>query len=978
MVSSVNNSALLSALNGQAALSLFGSSSGSGGTDLTSVLTSYYAAKSGAPAASTTAANAPTAPWVGGGTPSVGTAVLNAINGSAFIDPSSAKLDAPAGGSTSDYKNLFALYQGLNTMYDLAQTAVSTAGSANPPVRPAQLQTAFASGMSQVQTFVGTTPFDGFNVTAGKVSASQQSAVGIPNGAGHTYTTGIMATGDRGAIMPTLQGDVQFSIGVKNAYATTTITNGGVTTTVTQPPTTVNIDLAGMGSTARTLDNVVNYINTQLKAADVQTRFSVASLGNATKTTLAGGKTTTTKGDAQWGLTVNGASGEAISFSAPSTAAAVYVAEGTGGAKTVVSGKATTTATGEQLVGFETGNNAVGTPPSVTSVSANNTNLASGGIFSTGLPDGVSGVKASAVGPDGAVYMIANVSGSVSGAPVPGTQGVALLKYDSAGKLLSTKVLADGANASGYSIAINADGSVAVAGANATAATSSASGLVSAATTTAFVQVFGPTGAPSWSATMPAGHGTSQASGVAFGSDGSVYVSGTTTGSVGGQTTVGDSDEFIQGYTKAGKATFTTQYGATGGESTSSGIVYDSASDSLITAGLENSKAVVRSFILNGTHPPDDGAVRNLGAASSVVGIALNGSQVVVGGNVNAATIHADTVAQAFKGTADSFIAAIGTDLSSQPSDTVTYMGISGATQTATAMTVAGGQAYLTGTVANDPNSLSSSGATEGFVAGVDAGTGAVSYSKLFSAAGGQAAPTAIAVSTTGTSVLNQLGLPAGQLNAAGSTLITANTPIKAGDKFYVRTTPGGPQTAITITATDTLTTLANKLNAVLGSHAKAKVIALGANSQLNITPASADDFIELDSQPSHTGAFASTTSSTDVLSALGLNSGVIRQVKTINGLTDVKQLREYGLGLSSNLNLTTKASAQQAANALQAAMTAIKNAYTALATPPTMASEAAAKAQGSGGSAPAYLTKETAGYQAALLRLTGGQATSA
>jgi hypothetical protein len=284
---------------------------------------------------------------------------------------------------------------------------------------------------------------------------------------------------------------------------------------------------------------------------------------------------------------------------------------------------------------------------------------------------------------------------------------------------------------------------------------------------------------------------------------------------------------------------------------------------------------------------------------------------------------------------------------------------------------VAGGQAYLTGTIANDPGSLSYSGATEGFVAGVDASSGAVTYSNRFTAAGGRSAPTAIAASATGTSVLNQLGLPSGAINAAGSSLITANTPIKAGDSFYVRTQAGGPQTTITVSATDTLATLARKLNAALGSAGTATVIPLGATSELSITPTDSTAFIELDSQPANAGLASVTANSTDVLAALGLSAGVIRTVATVNGLTDPNQLREYGLNLSSSLNLSTQASAKQAATTLQAAIGVVQQAYQALVSPPTLASEAAAQAQN--GTVPAYLTAEIANYQAGLNRLLGG-----
>jgi hypothetical protein len=997
MTGPVAGANLLSYYQGQTALSLFGvAASGTSSTSASSSATSntailnYLTNKEGITSATSSSSTfkAPTAPWASStGVPTVSAAVQAAVGGAAFVDPGAAKLDAPGGVSTNDYKNLFALYQGLNSLYDIASTAASAGSSSQSSslsqISSAQLQSAFTSGINQVQSFLSNDPFSEFNLTAGKVNTTLQSTVGIPNGGYQTYTTGIIGTGDQAVPLKALQGNVQFTVTATSKFATTTIKMpDGATKTTTIPPTTVNIDLSNMGSKPRTIDNVVNYINSQLKAAGIATTFSVANLGKANVTTTTNGKTTTTAtGDPQWGFTINGSSSEQISFSAPTTSPAVYVGMATGGATTYASsssasstaaaGTQTTTPTGEQLMKLQT---------SPTIPAQSGSTLPNGGVFAKTLPEGVTSIQSSATAPDGSVYVLADAQGTVGSQPVTGAQGVALLKYDSSGKLLYSKVLAGQSDATGYSMAVNSDGSVAIAGTNTTPPTTNASGVTTAATTQAFVQVYDSTGAPTWSQTVPAVGGASAASGVAFAADGSVYLSGATTGSVGGQTPQGDADEFIQGFDKTGKLLNTTQFGAKGAINTSAGMVYNAATNTLYTAGSENGKAVVRSFALNGTAKPTPVATRTLGSATSVVGIGLTNGQIVVGGNVSTSTINIGNVAKPYTGVSDGFIASISTGLTAQSSDSVTYVGLPGATTTATAMAVSGGQAYLTGTIANDPNSLAATNATEGFVTGVNAAGGGVSYNTTFPGANGQATPTAISVSATGASALDQLGLPTGQINAASSPLLTASTAIKAGDSFYVRTSPGGPQTKVTITATDTLATLSTKLNSALIGAGTTAVVAVGANSELSITPNDTSSYIELDSQPAAntlTYTQQQSLSTTDVLGALGLSSGVVRTVATINGLTDVKQLREYGLGLPSNLNLTTTTSAQHAANAIQAAMSAVQKAYQDLVTPPTMASEQAAAQQSAGGTAPAYLTNEIANYQAGLQRLTAGQSTT-
>ena len=1013
MVSPVGSN-LISYYSGQAALSLLGasstssSSSSSAASSSASALLNYYEQKEGLGGTSTgqPAANpAPTAPWQNGATPSPAGAVQNAVNGQPFINPSTSQLNAPAGVSSTDYKNLFALYQGLNTLYNVANAAASAsstaAGSAIAYIKPAQLQSAFSSGMSQVENFLSNAPFSEFNLTAGVVGTQAESSVGIPNGTYSTYTTGVIGAGDEAQPLSALQGSVQFNISVQNKYNTVKSTDvNGKTIQSPAPPVNIPIDLTNMGSTPRTIDNVVNYINAQLKAADVLTKFSAANLGStSTTTTLPNGQTQTTKGTTKWGLTINGSSSETVTFSAPSTAAAVYVSSLTGGATTWSSAKSASssstgstlptqsaTATGQQLMKLQTGNDVVGTQPTAITNAGNTSGLPSGAVFADNLPDGVSGVAASATASDGSVYELANASGSVNSAPIQGGEGVVLLKYDPSGKLLSTKVVGGLQNATGASIAVGADGTVAVAGTNTTTAATASTGLTTPSTTSAFVQVYDPTGNPTWSQTAPAMAGTSTATGVAIGPDDSVYLSGQTTGSVGNQIPHGSQDEFIQGFNSTGAATFTKQYGSLG-TNTSAGIVYDAANNTLYTAGMEDSQTVVRSFALNSTTTGTGankkttvtataGATRNLGFATGLAGIGLSGNQVVVGGTANAATIHAGTVTQAYKGVSDAFIASIDSSLAPTASDSVAYLGLSGVTQTATAMTVAGGQAYITGTLANDPSSLAANNATEGFVAGVDTGSGAVSYSTKFPGANGQAVPSAISVSTTGSSVLDQLGLPQGTVNAVQSNLITSATSIQPGSSFWVRTSPGGSQTKVTITATDTLATLATKLNTAIAGQGLAKVISIGANSQLEITPNSPNSFIELDAQQAsnlNPGASSSALTS-NALAQLGLNPGVIRQVKQINNLTDVTQTREYGLDLPTNLDISTTTSAQHAANALQAAMAAVQHAYQDLASPPTMASEAASAAKSTGGSVPTYLTNEISNLQAGLARLQQGE----
>ncbi|MDB5456369.1 MAG: transcriptional regulator, partial [Caulobacter sp.] len=68
----------------------------------------------------------PTAPWTRGATaPQASDLVTLALQGRKFIDESAAKLDVK--GASDDYKKMFALYQGINTLSGLADR-YNTAG----------------------------------------------------------------------------------------------------------------------------------------------------------------------------------------------------------------------------------------------------------------------------------------------------------------------------------------------------------------------------------------------------------------------------------------------------------------------------------------------------------------------------------------------------------------------------------------------------------------------------------------------------------------------------------------------------------------------------------------------------------------------------------------------------------------------------------------------------------------------------------
>ena len=70
--------------------------------------------------------------------------------------------------------------------------------------------------------------------------------------------------------------------------------------------------------------------------------------------------------------------------------------------------------------------------------------------------------RASAVGPDGSLWLVGDVTSGSDTQPIKGVQDVALMKYDPAGRLVATRTLGAASTASGYAIAIDANGDVAL------------------------------------------------------------------------------------------------------------------------------------------------------------------------------------------------------------------------------------------------------------------------------------------------------------------------------------------------------------------------------------------------------------------------------------------------------------------------------------------------------------------------------------
>ena len=949
-----------------------------------SILLSYYQARAGVTGAaasgtSTTTASGgkkavvPSAPWLGNA-PAASEQVRSALNGRKFVDEGANASSLK--GVSPDYKKLFASYQALSTMSALI-TQAGQKGQTDGEIK--RLQTALTRGLGEVTSYVQGLSLDQMRLTTGAAMTSDKATAGVPKNT-TTYTTDTLFSGQADAQVPRFQGDVSFGVSVKSF---------GVTTNIT-------MDLADMGSTPRTMSNVVSYMNGKLKAAGFNTNFAVQRTAGQERTVQVGGKPVTlpATGD-DFALKINGDIAEQVTFSAPTTAPAVYVTTKAGDPDPDKDSK-TDDATYENTL---TKYSAAGTGGGA------NAGAPGGKVFTETLQGTINSVRKSVTGADGSIYMLADVDTEVdgkldlNGQPIKGDSDVALLKYDSAGHLLYARTLGATDEATGLSLAVGDDGSVAVAGSVTGRLNGAVNGPINSgdagATSDSFVTRYDSKGDEQWTVRR-GGLQDDEATALAFGSDGVLYVGGRSKsdlpGAVGTDPS-GGYDAYLTAFAtnSAGKpqALFTQKFGTTENDSVSDIVVNGSQ---VIVGSKENGSATLRSFDVSANVVTENvskldqygayqtvpvtytktatvtvGAKRDLGSlkGGDLVGLKIDGGQLYVGGSTanNVMSINGATTAPS--GGMDAFVGRMSLDLSNNSDDALTYYGGTG-DETVTGFDVSNGTAWLVGSAGANLDGQGTVGTKDGYVAQVNVGTGNVDWSQRLTGKDGYATPTSVAVAKTGASSLDALGLPAGTMSYTQSDRIVSATAARAGDTFQIRTRERGNLTSITIEANDTLETLADKIKRASGFRAKVETVTSGDKRVLKISPASSTSTIEI----------VAGKGGTDVLSALGLAGGVVRATKTEDGKTVSADGSGpvYGLSLPPELDLTSEAGRKNASMVIQRAMSSVRSAYREIAdTAMGVKSDSSKSAGKTDGKVPAYLTNQLANYQAALNRLTGG-----
>lgn len=571
----------------------------------------------------------------------------------------------------------------------------------------------------------------------------------------------------------------------------------------------------------------------------------------------------------------------------------------------------------------------------------------------------VATAQAVATGPDGSVYVLTDLGGDSASSAIKRARDVALLKYDSAGTLAFTQILGAAQSASGFALAVSADGKAAVAGSVEGGLTNA--GLARGGADT-FVSLFDANGRELWTQRRgAAAHDEARA--VAFAPDGGVIVAGKTESALGPALAAGGADGFVRGFSASGVELFTRQFGTGGADAATALLVRDNGAGGveIITGGVEDNRGVLRSFAYSGAAGFTAGAVRDIGNFhnGAVNALVADGASLYVGGAIGADRLTLGTPARASAAGQEGFVARLNADLVSTNLDRASYIG-SAQADAVKSLALVNGDVYAAGLAGGAVAGVGNPNGASSFLARLNA-DGEIGWARSFLSGGGAMTLNGLAVDTSGASPLDVLGLPRGVVGANDSAALVNRSALRVGDEFQIGV-DGRRLTTIRITATDTLSSLLNTINR-----------AIGAGGRATIVRAEGVERIKIEARSGSAVRMEAGREGRDALQGLGLSAGVI----AVNA-TGRNAVKTFGLGLvAADLKLDSKAAIAATKAELSAAVSIVRQAYETLLNPNAKEQTAEEKAlearRLAGGAVPEYYSAQLANYQAALARLTGG-----
>jgi hypothetical protein len=816
-----------------------------------------------------------------------------------FVNTNTVPLSAGATSNTKleqDNQKLFTVYNTVSSLNYLAQLAQS---STETPGQLVGLNTRFQQGLSQLQQYLSSTNFNNYTVQTATPSSSVTSTAEVPLSNNSYNTQQLISNANINNPVPGLSTSSSFTIAM---------TKGGTTTNVA-------IDMSQVQGPL-TLGNIVSYINSQLSADGFSTRFQKTETGGSP----------TDDSAATYGLQIIPGANEKISLSAASTPALWLV--GNSGAANEVD---TTTGTGTNAQVNSTPANESGRITKISNLDGTPTSV---GSTEQQASTGITTAQASVVDSSGNVYVLGNATGNFGNQLNQGTQDTYLSKYDSAGNVIWSKLVGSAGSASGYGIALDPAGGVVITGSTTANVTTTS---ITNGNTDSFVASYDANGDQNWIQQLQT-LATNQANAVSVDASGNIYVGGSVSGGVvgKGQTSTGKPDAYLAEYNSKGKLLSENQFGSSTGSSQVSATTIGS-DGSLYVASVQSGDAIVSKYASGAginsapVWTEDLGALQAGGAISSMT---VSGSQVYVSGTTSNGNLTAGgqaSVANASTGGTDAFVFNLTDNGASATGNFVSYVGTSASDQGGAVTVGPDGTIYLSGTTMGTlPGQQRTIQNTSNAFATALNANGSVAWTQQFGGASGQSTGASVAVDPNGSSVLDALGLPRGNIDLNESVDLTSQTTLRKGDTFQIKIEGPAPRTAtITIGANDTLDSLITQINGELGSVGKASLgFSHNAESlQIAVNPGQSIDLI------------AGPTDS-DALSRLGIAPGVLSApaksssssssttTTTTSSSTSSKTAPTYGLGLTATMDISTKTGADLARSTLLSVMSNIQSIY--------------------------------------------------
>lgn len=825
-----------------------------------SVLNDYYAAKvqpksSIATSATKTAvpASAQYVPWAQKPTLTSNTAKLrDALSATSFVDTKDSEFNKI--GVATDHKKLFALYTGLTRLHALATRAADEATLSGERTA---LNRRFQAGLAEIKSFLTDKGFEDLTMMLGDKVSKIDSGYHKPRPPS-LYTAPTIVSGASTNPIAGLTGSEKFTV---------TVAKSGGNTNVAMDLSEVSGDLS--------VDSLISYMNGKLEAAGVYTRF--------TKTTQPGKTESDPK---RYGFAVQTVATERVSFAADTTKPAIYL----GG----VIGSGATQA--GQLVKLTDDGGTV------------ETNFAKKITASNGVAE----VRGTATDSSGNVFVVGSASDDIDAGVVQGTQDVYLRKYDAAGQLIWSRLLGSAKSATGYSVAVDASGNVAIAGKVTDRLTTNAVG----GGDDSFVAKYDPAGKELFTRQIsPVTN--DQANAIAFAADGALLVAGQTNSAMNSSVTQsGGSDAYLMKLTSTGTLEWVRQFGGSG-DDRATAVTVD-ASGNAVLGTVESGVATVRKLsIADGTSTPLwEMSLGQLGQGN-LSSLVVDGASIYAAGSTTNAALDAGgqaAIVTAHSGDADGFVTKIADGGSSGAAVYTSYVGTTGQ-ESGLGLAVSNGDVYLAGSTSGNLSGSSASKGFDAFVRKLD-GSGNTVWTQQFESAAGSSVAQSIAVDPQGASVLDTLGLPRGQISFDEARSITAGSSVRAGDHFFIKINDG-PKFKVTVDAGETMRSLSRKVSNVLLLKGGAEVSRTGG------------DGIKISAKEGNVVELFAGSAGADALAGLGIEPQKLDNVK--KSASTANSVRSFALGLKSNLELEDKLKANTVTYQLGSAMEVIKTAYMTL-----------------------------------------------